>query len=53
MYNATSGYTFFLVHQTKMGTNNAIERYKACLVVSGSEQLFEVDCTLMFAAIMD
>lgn len=41
------------VYKTKTDSNGDIERYKSCLVVCENEQVFSVDHTLTFAAVMD
>ena len=41
------------VYKTKTDANGDIERYEASLVVCGNEQVFGVDYTLTFAAVMD
>nr|CCA19740.1 hypothetical protein PITG_05283 [Albugo laibachii Nc14] len=40
------------VFKTKTYANGDVERYKARLVACGSEQLFSVDYTLTFTAVM-
>nr|CCA18211.1 hypothetical protein ALNC14_043540 [Albugo laibachii Nc14] len=41
------------VFKTKKNANGDVERYKARLVACGNEQLFGVDCTLTFAAVIE
>nr|CCA24647.1 hypothetical protein PITG_05283 [Albugo laibachii Nc14] len=41
------------VFETKTDANGDVERYKARLVACGNEQLFGVDYTLKFAAVME
>ena len=40
-------------YKTKTDAKRIIERYKARLFVCGNEQVFGVDYTLTFAAVMD
>ena len=41
------------VFKAKTDANRNVERYKARLVACGNEQLFRVDYTLTFAAVME
>ena len=41
------------VFKTKTDADGNVERYKARLVVCGTEQLFGIDYTLTFAAVME